>query len=419
MLYRVRLGLCLVLLLLACSLSAYGQTSLRVFAGGANQRPDLMQKLFEEYKTENPGVHITVETGGSTSDLQRQYLSTVLSSKDPSIDIYLIDIVNPAQYAGAGWLEPLDAYVGGQSALQAYLPVYSQSNVANGRVAALPAYADAMFMYYRKDLLVKHGLKEPATWNELAGAARKVMDSEPMPTLQGLSIQGAPIEGAVCTFLLPYWGQGRTLQDSAGKPTLDKEAAVRGMEMWLKLVDDGIMKKNIADVTTATTFNEFKAGRVVFAINWSYAWNRFQSDADSKVRGKVGVMPLPAMDGGNSATCLGGWQWAVSAFSKNKAAAAKLVQYLAAPKASQFLATQGGLLPTRLSLYADPDVLRLAPWMGDAARAVAAAHVRPRTAQYGQISDVIRTNTSAILARSKTPQEGVDSIDFRLRRVLR
>jgi multiple sugar transport system substrate-binding protein len=128
---------------------------------------------------------------------------------------------------------------------------------------------------------------------------------------------------------------------------------------------------------------------------------------------------LPAMDGGKSATCLGGWQWAVSAFSKKKDAAARLVQYLATPESSRFLAREGGLLPTRLPLYSDPEVLRQSPWMADAARIVAAAHARPRTAQYGQISDVIRTNTSAILARSKTPQEGVESIDFRLRRVLR
>jgi hypothetical protein len=30
--------------------SAYAQTTLRVFSGGANQRPDLMRKLFDEYQ---------------------------------------------------------------------------------------------------------------------------------------------------------------------------------------------------------------------------------------------------------------------------------------------------------------------------------------------------------------------------------
>ena len=70
-------------------------TTLRVFSGGANQRPDLMRKLFDQYQAANPGVKIDIETGGATSELQRQYLSTVLNAKDPAIDIFMIDIVNP------------------------------------------------------------------------------------------------------------------------------------------------------------------------------------------------------------------------------------------------------------------------------------------------------------------------------------
>ena len=395
------------------------QTSLRVFSGGQNQRPDLMRKLFDEYQKANPNVKIDIETGGATSELQRQYLSTVLNAKDSAIDIYLIDIVNPAQYFSAGWLEPLDAYVGGPNVMKNYLPVYGQANIVNGKVAAMPAFADAMFMYYRKDLLEKYGIKEPKTWDELAVAAKKIQEGEKNPNLQGLSIQGAPIEGAVCTFLLPYWSQGKAFNDAAGKMTLDKEAATKGMDMWLKLVDQGVMKKNIAEVTTPATVNEFKAGQVAFAINWGFAWDRFKDDADSQVKGKVGVMPLPAMAGGKSATCVGGWQWAVSAFSKSKAESAKLVQFLASTNSSKFLAAEGSLLPTIQSVYTDPDVLKQVPWFKDAANVVTAGQARPISAQYGQVSDAIRTTTSAILARTKTPAEGVAEIEGRLSRVMR
>lgn len=395
------------------------QTSLRVFSGGQNQRPDLMRKLFDEYQKQNPSVKIDIETGGATSELQRQYLSTVLNAKDSAIDIYMIDIVNPAQYFSAGWLEPLDAYVGGAAALKPYLPVYTQANMVNGKVAAMPAFADAMFMYYRKDLLEKYAIKEPKTWDELSAAAQKIQAGEKNPNLQGLSIQGAPIEGAVCTFLLPYWSMGKAFNDASGKMTLDKDAAAKGMDMWLKMVDAGVMKKNIAEVTTPATVNEFKAGQVAFAINWGFAWDRFKDDADSQVKGKVGVMPLPAVAGGKSATCVGGWQWALSAFSKNKTEAAKLVQYLAAPAASKFLAREGSLLPTIQSVYTDPDVVKQVPWFQYAAEVVIAGQARPISPQYGQVSDAIRTNASAILARTKTPAEGVAEIEGKLARVMR
>ncbi len=406
---------------LGMTLTAYAQqTTLRVFSGGANQRPDLMRKLFDEYQKANPSVKIDMETGGATSELQRQYLSTVLNAKDSAIDIYMIDIVNPAQYFSAGWLEPLDQYVG-RDALKPFLPVYSQANMVDGKIAAMPAFADAMFMYYRKDLLDKHGIKEPKTWDELSAAAQRVTAAEKgaNPNLQGLSIQGAPIEGAVCTFLLPYWSMGRQFNDANGKMTLDKASAERGMNMWLKMVDDGVLKRNIAEVTTPVTVNEFKAGNVLFAINWGFAWDVFKDAADSQVKGKVGVMPLPAMAGGKSATCVGGWQWAVSAFSKSKPAAANLVKYMSTQSASKFLATEGSLLPTYQSVYTDADVVRQVPWFKDAANVVIAGQARPISTQYGQVSDAIRTNASAILARTKTSADGVADIEGRLSRVMR
>ena len=127
------------------------------------------------------------------------------------------------------------------------------------------------------------------------------------------------------------------------------------------MVDAGVIKKNVAEVKTPDTVNEFKAGQVVFAINWGFAWDRFRDDKDSTVQGKVGVMPLPAMAGGKSATCVGGWQWAVSAFSKNKAEAAKLVKYMVEPpsRASSWPSRARCCRPIQ-SVYTDADVVRTA-----------------------------------------------------------
>lgn len=400
--------------------NAWAQTKIRAFAGGSGQRPDLMRQLFDQYQAKNPGVVIEMETGGATSELQRQYLGTVLNAKDPSIDVFLIDIVNPAQYAGAGWIEPLDRHVGDAAkAMAPYLPAYASANVIDGKVVAMPAFADAMFMYYRRDLLEKHQIPAPTNWTELAAAATKIQKAEGDPNLQGLSIQGAPIEGAVCTFLLPYWSQGHEFNDAKGKLTLNKPAAAKGLEQWLSMVDQGVIKRNVAEVKTPDTVNEFKAGQVVFAINWGFAWDRFMTDPDSKVSGKVGVLPLPAMTGGKSATCMGGWQWALSAFSKNKPEAAKLISYLSSPEASKFLAIKGSLLPTSPGVYQDPEVIKAVPWFKDAAPVVAGGRSRPQSRDYAQVSDIIRTTTSAVLARTKKADEGVNDIEGRLRRVMR
>jgi len=398
---------------------AHAETVLHVFAGGPQQRTDLTRKMFDEYEKRNPGVKVTLESGGATSELQRQYLSTVLGAKDSTLDVLILDIINPAQYYAAGWIEPLDQYLGvkdAKSYMSQYLPAYATADVIDGKIVALPDFADSMFLYYRKDLLDKYGVKPPTTWDDLATVSQKIQQGEKRPNLQGLSFQGAPIEGAVCTFLLPYWSQGKDYQAGI---KLDKPAAVRGLDMWLGMVDKGVAKKNIAEVKTGDTVNEFMAGDVIFAINWGFAWDLFQTDPHTKVKGEVGVAKLPAMRGGQSATCIGGWQWSVSAFSKNKAEAAKLVKFLSSPEVSKYLAVNGSLLPVYANVYSDKDVLKANPWYGLALPVVESAKSRPVTSRYAEVSDVVRTQTSAALARVNKPEATVDEIDSRLSRVMR
>ena len=395
--------------------------NIRVFSGGASQRPDLMRKLFDEFEKKNPGSKIDMETGGATSEAQRQYLSTVLNAKDSAIDVYMIDIVNPMQYARAGWLEPLDSYLGADagSLMKTYLPAYASADVVDGKIVALPAFADAQFLYYRKDLFEKYGVKSPATWDELAVGLKKILDGEKNAGMNGVATTGAAIEGAVCTFLKPYWSQGKDFNDASGRITLDKAAAQKGIEMWLSLVDRGVMQKNIGEVKPADMNNAFKAGNLVAMVNWGFAWDILQSQADSTVKGKVGVLPLPAMGGGKSATCIGGWQWAVSAFSKNKAASAKLVRFLSSPESAKFLAIEGSLLPVFPQTYSDADVLKKLPHYKDALPVVQAARGRPMSDRYGEVSDALRTTTNAMLARTVKPADGVAEIDNKLRRVMR
>jgi len=393
---------------------------MRVFIGG-QQRPDVVRPLLDRYEAENPGVSIELEVGGATSELQQQYLTTVLTSQDDAIDVFLIDVVRPAQYAAAGWAEPLDAYLGDErdAVLDRYLPVYREADVVDGQVVALPAFADAMFLYYRTDLLEEHGFEPPTTWEELMATASAIQEAEGDDTLQGLSYQGAAIEGANCTFLVPYWGAGGTLTDAEGNVDIDGAAAEKAFGFLLDTIETGVTKPNIAEVGTDDTRREFQAGNVIFAINWAYAWNRFQSDEDSAVAGNVGVVPLPGFEGGEPATCIGGWQWAVSAFSSEKEAAVDIVRFLSGPEGSKHLAINASNLPVLPELYEDPDVLAVNPWFEFAQPVVLSARSRPQSPRYPEVSDTIRTNVNAVLAGIKEPADAIADMEARLQRVLR
>ena len=110
------------------------QTTLRIFTGG-QQRPDVMRKIADEYQKKNPNVKIEIEVGGATSEAQQQYLSTVLASKDSTLDVILIDVIRPAQWASQGWAEPLDSYLGADKAkvMSGYLKAYADAVELTGR----------------------------------------------------------------------------------------------------------------------------------------------------------------------------------------------------------------------------------------------------------------------------------------------
>ncbi len=409
-------------LLAAAALSltaAQAEVHLKVYVGG-QQRPDIMRALFAEYMAANPGVKVSLEVGGASSDLHQKYLNMVLTAKDATLDAFLIDIVRPAQFAAAGWAEPLNGYLGAdlEAVMSRYLPAYRAANTINGKVIALPALADAMFLFYRKDLLEKYGEKPPATWPELARVAKKIQAGEGDPDLQGVSFQGKAIEGAVCTFLLPYWSQGGEIIRDGGLD-FDRRKAEAGLAMWLGLVKDGVAKANVSEVATDDTRKEFQAGKVLFAVGWGYAWNHFQKGAATKVSGKVGVTTLPAMPGGEPVSCMGGWNWAVSAFGRNKAESVKLVRWLSSPHVSRELAIRGSFHPAFPEVYEDPKVLASVPWFRDALPVVASARARPVTPVYKQVSDALRINTNTVMAGVKTPAQALDEIETRIGRALR
>jgi len=407
----------LLLFAVLLALPAHAETTLNVFISSA-LRPEVMRQAFDQFEQANPGIKVTAQLGGATSDLQAQYLNTVLSAKDSTLDVLMLDIIRPAQFAATGWTLPLNKDVGDPATfLKQYLPAYADADMVDGKLVALPAFADAMFLYYRKDLLDKYHLPVPQTWSQLASEAKTIQAGEHDPQLQGLSFQGAPIEGTVCTFLLPYWSMGKTLMQN-GRLTFDRAAAVKSLELWQDLIKQGVAPKNAAEIVTDQTRKDFEAGKAVFAVEWGYGWAFFQG-ADSAVKGKVAVAELPAVDGGKAVTCIGGWQWAVSAFSAHQAEAVKLVKFLSSRPVSTLLAEKASLLPVFPQLYHDTALDQAMPWLPQALPAVEQAKSRPVTPYYNDVSNVIRTQTNAVLAGSETPEAAAAQMEARLTRVLR
>ncbi len=372
-------------------------TTLTVFMG-SQQRPEIFQPLFDKFTKQNPNIKVKIEQGGATSEAQNQYLTTVLVAKDPSLDIFLIDVVRPATFAAAGWAEPLDSYIPSKEQyVRAFLPGTIQSATVNGKLYALPAFTDAQFLYYRRDLLAKYNARVPTTWDELTQTAAKITKAEG-GNLQGLNFQGAPIEGAVCNFLELLWSAGGNVGE------VDSAQGQQGLGFLVNAVKTKLSPASSAEMKTDDSRQQFQAGNVLFGMNWSYAWAHFQgkSPDPTKVKGNVGVAKLPVFAKNSSSTCVGGWQWGVSSYSRNKAASVKLLQFMVSSDAQREIAVKGAYLPVRRALYNDASVVEANPHFKTLFAAVSSARSRPVTPAYPRVSEIIRSNVSAAVSGNKT-----------------
>ena len=127
---------------------------------------------------------------------------------------------------------------------------------------------------------------------------------------------------------------------------------------------------------------------------------------------KVGVAKLPHFPGGRSVSTLGGWQLAVSRFSKQPEVAWKFVSFVTSPTMQKVLALQAGRAPTRKALYEDPEVLAANPHFRDLFDIFLTAHPRPRTPLYPQVTNTLQAYFSAALS---DPESDIPALSQRVR----
>jgi len=344
----------------------------------------------------------------------------LLSAGADDIDVLQIDVVWPGLLAEH--LVDLGPALGDTAG--DHLPVLIENNTRDGRLVAMPWFIDAGLLYYRADLLEKHGHAVPATWAALTETAAAIQDAERSKgtdDLWGYVWQGRAYEGLTCNALewVASHGGGSIVAPD-GAITLETPAAAAALDRaagWVGTISPpGVLNHAEEDARGL-----FQSGRAVFMRNWPYAWALAQSD-DSPVRGKVGVAPLPAGPDGAPAATLGGAQLAVSAHSAHVEAAIDLVRHLTGGAEQKRRAIDGSFNPSRPALYEDPEVLDAVPFLADMRTVLDAAVARPSTvtgARYNQVSTAFFNGVHGVLSGQSDGAAGVAAITARVQRIKR
>ena len=349
---------------------------------------------------------------------------TLLAAEAKDIDVFQIDVIWPAILAPH--LMDLTSIVSEQDRGD-HFKVLIDNNTVDGKLVAVPWFLDAGLLYYRKDLLEKYGKQVPATWAELTGTAKAILQEEKKAGnsgLQGYVWQGRAYEGLTCNALewIASYGGG-SIVDANGQVTIDNPQAAQALDMakgWIGTISP----QGVLSYSEEESRGVFQSGNAVFMRNWPYAW-ALANAADSPVKGKVGVAILPQGEGPDArhASALGGQNLAVSRYSAHPDEAADLVRYLTSAEEQKRRAQEGSFNPTLRSLYSDAGLLSANPFYKDFLPIVESAVARPSTVtarRYNQLSSAfVRAVHGALSGQSTAASESLVDLNNELERLSR
>ena len=372
-----------------------------------------VQQLVDSFNQQKNGITVVYQ---ELDDATSSY-TTSFASKDSSLDIIAVPMTTLPHFASVGWLAPLDNYATADIQDQFFAGTM-QGATYKKQLYGVPWYNNVGLLYYRKDLLDAAGIQPPTTYDDLVAAATRLQ--RPTLGLYGFIEDGYPVEGLAADWLETLWGFGGDFWNAdSNEVTVNSSAGLQALQWWSdnittrKISPQQMISWRLNDIRTV-----FNQGNAVFMRDWADGYTGTQ-DATSRVVGKVGVKALVAAAGQAPAGNLDSGYLAVSAFSKNPAAAWYFLEYMTTGDGAKARALGTGQLPPVKALYQDKDILDRYAITGSVLDALTTARPRPATPAYNQISaEAIQAQVASVLSGKTDPKAALQAMSDRATAIL-
>jgi multiple sugar transport system substrate-binding protein len=366
------------------------------------EAPEVWDQGITDFERQNPGVKVVREIGPHSSTQLHDLLTQKLKNRDTRLDVFVMDVIWPSEFASAGWALPLDRYFTAPER-DKFLKAPISANQYRGQTFGVPLFIDAGLLYYRKDLLEKHKVSPPRTWPELVEAAKTVLAREQDPQLVGFSAQFKQYEGLVCNMMEYILGNGGALWDETRMVSaLDRPAALAAVRFVRDRIIGEISQRGVLAYEEPESLALFTGGRAIFHRNWPYAWAVANDPKQSKIAGKVGMTPLPGFSPDQGVAALGGWQFGISRYSSRPDLAWRFAAFMTGEGMQKRIALATGRAPTRVALYDDPEIKGKFPQLQSLLATFKQAVPRPTTPVYVPLSNIMQRYFSSVLALPNT-----------------
>jgi multiple sugar transport system substrate-binding protein len=388
-----------------------GTTRLTFSGSALGPEATVVRRQLVRFGERHPGVEVELRVTPDAADQRHQLYVQWLNARAPDPDVLQLDVIWTAEFAGAGWILPLDTFA---PDVDDFVPAALAASRWRDTLYAVPWFIDLGLLYWRTDLLPA----PPRSLSELRDAARRFRETG--TTRFGLVWQGARYEGLITVFLEHLGAFGGGILDARGRVIVDEPAAIRALTFMCDSIRrDGFVPSSVLTWQEEQTRFAFQNGDAAFMRNWPYAWTLLQDGSQSQVANRIAVAPFPAGDEGRPTAALGGAQLAVNAWSANPALAWALVRFLTAPEQMLERARLATQLPSRRSLYDTAALAEALPFPVEQVRRMLDAAVpRPVTPVYSELSEILQVELHRALSGQQAPAAALHEAAREIRTLL-
>lgn len=267
-------------------------------------------------------------------------------------------------------------------------------------ILGLPYHDGPECLIYRRDLFedpAEQGayrrrfgapLQVPKTWDEFQRTAR--FFCRPERNLHGTVFAAFPDgHNTVYDFCLQLWTRGGELFDGSGALRLNTPEAARALEYYRAILNDGsAVHPRSRELDSVASGLAFAAGEVAMMVNWFGFGSMAETIADSRVKGKVGIAPIPSDPGAPSTSLNIYWILSVAAGSPHAETAYRFVRHCAGAAMDKLLTLEGAI-GCRKSTWSDPEVNAEVPFYHRLDEIHARARELPRLVHWPKVAKTI------------------------------
>ncbi|MGF0538908.1 extracellular solute-binding protein [Agrobacterium sp. ES01] len=383
---------------------AYAETTLNaLFMAQAAYSEADVRAMTDQFQKENPDVKVNLEF----VPYEGLHDKTVLAQgSGGGYDVVLFDVIWPAEYAANNVLLDVSDRITPEMN-DGVLPGAWTTVDYDGKKYGMPWILDTKYLFYNKEILEKAGIATPPkTWAELSEQAKLIKDK---------GLVDAPIvwswaqaEAAICdyTTLVSAYG-GDFLKD--GKPDFQTGGGLDALKYMVNSYNSGLTNTNSKEFLEEDVRRVFQNGEAAFALNWTYMYGLANDPKESKVAGKVGIVPAPGVEGKSTVSAVNGSMGlGITSTSKHPDEAWKYIVSMTSQETQNAYAKLS--LPIWASSYDDPAVTEGQEELISAAKVgLAAMYPRPTTPKYQELSVALQQAIQESLLGQETPEDALNT----------